>query len=473
MLRERAKVIAWFVFIGDLVLLTLSFFVAYFLRDWGFADSYRRLYPLTDYLWMLLIILPIGACCLYYFGLYRSQRTSPLWRESRNVLIAILITTILLGTCIFALKVQYISRLFVAIFGVSAFLLLSIQRVMMRGLAKFLRTKGWNTRNVLIVGSGKRARELAQTVLDHKEWGLKLLGMVAERGNGHLQKVGSFPVIGSTDRIADILNSHIVDEVLFAVSRKKLEEFEEIFLVCEERGIRARVAINFFPHMIAKVCLEEIDGIPLLTFSTTPHNEFVLALKRGFDIFVSSAALILFSPFLLPIALAIKATSPGPVFFKQTRVSLNGRHFTLFKFRSMVANAEEKKQEILHLNQMVGPVFKMKDDPRVTRVGRILRKTSLDEFPQFWNVLKGDMSIIGPRPPLPEEVEKYQPWQRRRLSMRPGLTCLWQIKGRNTIRDFEQWINLDLQYIDTWSLGLDLKIFLKTIPTILLARGAR
>jgi exopolysaccharide biosynthesis polyprenyl glycosylphosphotransferase len=225
--------------------------------------------------------------------------------------------------------------------------------------------------------------------------------------------------------------------------------------------------------MIAKVCLEEIEGIPLLTFSTVPHNEFVLALKRVFDILVSSAAIILFVPFFLPISLAIKATSPGPVFFHQTRVSLNGRHFTLYKFRSMVANAEEKKQELLHLNQMEGPVFKMENDPRVTWVGQFLRKTSLDEFPQFWNVLKGDMSIIGPRPPLPEEVEQYQPWQRRRLSMRPGLTCLWQIKGRNTIRDFEQWINLDLQYIDTWSLGLDLKIFLKTIPTILLARGAK
>ncbi len=473
MLRQRAKMIAWFVFVGDLVLLTASFFLAYFLRDWGFAETYPRLYPLTSYIWMLLVILPVGTCCLYYFGLYKSQRTNPIWRESGNILVAILLTTLLLGTFIFALKVQYISRLFVGIFGVSAFLLLSIQRLAMRGLAKILRRKGWNTRNVLIVGSGKRARELANTVTDHKEWGLKLIGMVAERGNGHLRKVGGYTVIGCTDTIAEILNSHIVDEVIFAVSRKKLDEFEEIFLLCEERGIRARVAINFFPHMIAKICLEEFDGIPLLTFNAVPHDEFVLALKRGFDIFVSSAAIIFFAPFFLPISLAIKATSPGPVFFKQTRVSLNGRHFILYKFRSMVENAEEKKQELLHLNQMEGPVFKIEDDPRVTRVGRFLRKTSLDEFPQFWNVLMGDMSIIGPRPPLPEEVEKYLPWQRRRLSMRPGLTCLWQIRGRNTIRDFEQWINLDLQYIDTWSLGLDLKIFLKTIPTILLARGAK
>ena len=422
---------------------------------------------------MLLIILPIGSYCLYSFGLYGSQRTSSLWSESRKIIMAMLITTLLLGTVIFALKVQYVSRLFVAIFGVSAFLLLSNQRVVMRGLAKILRRKGWNTRNVLIVGSGKRAKEMAKIVVDHKEWGLKLLGLVAERGNGHLEKVGGYRIIGCTDTIGEILNTQIVDEVLFAISRKKLDEFEEIFLLCEERGIRARVAINFFPHMIAKVCLEEIDGIPLLTFNAVPHDEFVLTLKRGFDILVSSAALVFFAPFFLPISLAIKATSPGPVFFKQTRVSLNGRHFTLYKFRSMVANAEEKKQELLHLNQMEGPVFKIEDDPRVTRVGRFLRKTSLDEFPQFWNVLKGDMSIIGPRPPLPEEVEKYLPWQRRRLSMRPGLTCLWQIKGRNTIRDFEQWINLDLQYIDSWSLGLDLKIFLKTIPSILLARGAK
>src|ERR1043166_2595223 len=206
---------------------------------------------------------------------------------------------------------------------------------------------------------------------------------------------------------------------------------KQIFLLCEELGIRARVAMNFFQNRLARLEVEELEGIPFLTFTTTPSNETQLAAKRLLDVAISMILLGLSAPVVLISALAIKITSPGSVLFKQQRIGLNGRIFTLYKFRTMIADAHERLSEVSHLNEMTGPVFKAKSDPRITAVGRILRKFSLDELPQLWNVLKGDMSLVGPRPPIPEEVASYHRWQRRRLSMEPRLTCLWQISGRN------------------------------------------
>ncbi len=263
----------------------------------------------------------------------------------------------------------------------------------------------------------------------------------------------------------------MVDEIVFAVTRKKLDEMKQIFLLCEELGIRARVAMNFFQNRLARLEVEELEGIPFLTFTTTPSNETQLAAKRLLDVAISLLLLALSVPIIVLAAIAIKITSPGSVLFKQQRMGLNGRIFTLYKFRTMIFDAHERVSEVSHLNEMSGPVFKARSDPRITGVGRILRKFSLDELPQLWNVLKGDMSLVGPRPPIPEEVRSYHRWQRRRLSMKPGLTCLWQVNGRNNI-DFDRWMQLDLQYIDNWSPSLDLKILLRTIPAVLLGRGA-
>jgi exopolysaccharide biosynthesis polyprenyl glycosylphosphotransferase len=313
---------------------------------------------------------------------------------------------------------------------------------------------------------------VADVIFQNKQWGLKLIGFVADNADTKIEQIANAPVLGSVSELPRMLQQHVVDELVFAISRKKLEDLEGVFLLCEEQGIRTRVAVNFFPHMIAKVHLDDFHGIPLLTFSTTPYNESLLMAKRIFDVAIASILLVILFPLFVLIGLLIKLTSEGPIFFRQTRVGLNGRLFTLYKFRSMCLNAEALKGQIEHLNEMEGPVFKVTDDPRSTRFGRFLRKSSLDELPQFYNVLKGDMSIVGPRPPLPEEVEKYERWQRRRLSMKPGLTCLWQISGRNAITDFRKWMELDLRYIDNWSLRLDLKIFLKTILVVLAGRGA-
>ena len=249
-----------------------------------------------------------------------------------------------------------------------------------------------------------------------------------------------------------------------------LAGLEEIFLLCEEEGVKTRVMLSFFPHVTSKVYLEALQDLPLLTFTTTPQNDYLLLVKNGIDLVLACVLLVLAAPLLALIALLVKTTSKGPIVFKQIRCGLGGREFVFYKFRSMVENAEATRSRLQHLNEMSGPVFKIGKDPRCTPVGRFLRKFSLDELPQLINILKGDMSFVGPRPPLPGEVENYQRWQRRRLRMKPGLTCLWQVRGRNEI-DFDEWMKLDLQYIDDWSLLLDVKIALKTIPIVLLGKG--
>jgi exopolysaccharide biosynthesis polyprenyl glycosylphosphotransferase len=264
-----------------------------------------------------------------------------------------------------------------------------------------------------------------------------------------------------------------VDEVILAVDRGELDQLEDVFLFCEEVGVKTRLILDFFPHVLARVELEELDGTPLLTFTTTPGNEVALVVKRTLDVVLSALLGVLALVPLAISALLIKLTSSGPVLFRQTRCGLNGRPFTLLKLRTMVADAESRLAEVAHLNEHDGPVFKAANDPRVTLVGRLFRRFSLDELPQLWNVFKGEMSLVGPRPPLPEELARYQRWHRRRLSMKPGVTGLWQVSGRNEIADFEEWMALDLAYIDNWSLSLDMKILARTVPAVLTGRGAR
>jgi exopolysaccharide biosynthesis polyprenyl glycosylphosphotransferase len=268
-----------------------------------------------------------------------------------------------------------------------------------------------------------------------------------------------------------ILQQHVVDEILFAVGSESLADLEEVFLLCDEEGVRTRVAVDFFPHVNSTVSLDRFGATPLLTFSAAPYDEVRLLFKRATDVVIALAGLVVLAPFMLLVAALVKLTSPGPAIFHQVRCGLNGRRFVFYKFRSMCENAEELKAGVEHLNARDGVVFKIPDDPRLTPVGRYLRKFSIDEWPQLWNVLRGDMSLVGPRPAIPSEVERYQRWQRRRLRMRPGLTCLWAISGRDNV-DFETWMKMDMQYIDNWSLALDWKILLRTIPRVLTGRGA-
>jgi exopolysaccharide biosynthesis polyprenyl glycosylphosphotransferase len=268
-----------------------------------------------------------------------------------------------------------------------------------------------------------------------------------------------------------MLREHVIDEIVFVVDREKLADLEEIFLICDEEGVRTRVVLDFFPHVNSQVSLERFGSTPLLTFSATPDDEIRLLAKRVLDLALALMSLAVLAIPMAMLWLLVRITSKGPVIFRQIRCGLNGRRFVFYKFRSMVANAEELHADLVHLNEKDGPAFKISNDPRLTRLGRYLRRFSIDEWPQFWNIIKGDMSFVGPRPAVPGEVEQYKAWQRRRLRMRPGLTCLWAIRGRDKV-DFETWMKLDLEYIDNWSLWLDLKILLHSIPRVLAGRGA-
>jgi len=250
-----------------------------------------------------------------------------------------------------------------------------------------------------------------------------------------------------------------------------LNKISEAILACEREGVGTAISLDLYNPKIATVRQTNFNGIPLLEFDTFRAKQWQLFVKRTLDILIALIGLIACMPLFAVVALAIKTTSRGPILYRQTRCGLNGRKFTLYKFRSMIVGAEMKRRELEKMNEMNGPVFKIKRDPRITPVGRILRKFSIDELPQLWNVLKGDMSIVGPRPPLPVEVEIYEVWQRRRLSLKPGLTCIWQVSGRNKV-DFDRWMAMDLEYIDHWSLWLDFKIMFKTLFVVLFGYGA-
>lgn len=361
-----------------------------------------------------------------------------------------------------------LSRFFVAIFGIYAWILLCLFRINAARVIGAVRKKFGTAHYVMVVGSGPSARQLGQALEESKDYGVRLLGFLDdEAGRVQLkQSYERYPL----SHLADLLRQHVIDEIIFAVDSTRLSEMEDLFLRCDEEGVRTRVVVDFFPHVNSQVYLDRLGAKPLLTFSAAPHDEIRLLLKRATDLVIAAAALILLLPFMIVIALLIRLTSPGPAIFRQVRCGLNGRRFTFYKFRSMCNNAEELKASLMHLNRK-STAFKIPNDPRLTGVGRFLRKFSIDEWPQLWNVLKGEMSLVGPRPAVPEEVEMYQTWQRRRLRMRPGLTCLWAVSGRDHL-DFETWMKMDMQYIDNWSLELDLKILLRTIPRVITGWGA-
>ena len=324
---------------------------------------------------------------------------------------------------------------------------------------------------VMLVGTGDRAIHIAETLERSAPYGVRLRGFFHESiGSPEKIALRSEYTVYPLSQMQCILRQDVVDEIIFAVDSKSLTELEEVFLRCDQEGIRTRVAVDFFPHVNSTLSLDRLDTTPLLTFSATPNDEIRLLEKRLLDITIAAVGLLVLMPCMVMVAVLIRWTSPGPVLFRQVRCGLNGRRFLLYKFRSMCENAEELKPSIAHLTTRE-TAFKVPDDPRVTPIGRFLRKFSIDEWPQLWNVLRGDMSLVGPRPAIPSEVEQYQRWQRRRLRMRPGLTCLWALSGRDNL-DFESWMKLDMQYIDDWSLALDWKILLRTIPRTLLGQDA-
>jgi len=333
--------------------------------------------------------------------------------------------------------------------------------------------KSWKAgfeKQALILGTGKQARKIADTILDSPEMETLLIGFLDYNKQG-LYRYRDVPLLGHPDSLAKIVATCQIDALVIAVEPQDLGRTREVFDIAEKMGVTVCLMPEVFNPSLARVRPSYLKGIPTLLYRAVPDCPVRMFMKSIMDRLGALAGLILSAPIMALAALAIKLDSKGPVFFRQTRSGLNGKPFKMLKFRTMVANAESQKEKLQSQNEMSGPVFKMKRDPRITKVGRILRKYSIDEFPQFINVLKGEMSIVGPRPPLPKEVAKYEPWQHRKLSVKPGVTCLWQVSGRNNI-DFEDWMKLDLEYIDRWSLWEDTKIIARTIPAVMKTDGA-
>lgn len=483
MLKEQARALATGVFLLDLSLISGAFFLAHWLRTAVLPKLFPEsvppaFYPLEAYLPLLPLVLVIWGMLLLVTGRYRSHRTVPLGDEARSVIKVCLGGMALLALTLFSFRLDrvvlendQISRLWIALVGALTCVLLLSEKIALRTVSRWVRSKGYNYRTLLIVGTHSGAIALADSIREHRYWGYRILGLIAHPDADTTNVPERYKVLGTIDGIMPIVHDEAVDDVLFCVARRDLNRLEDLFLALSEQGICTRFALNLFPHARVPARLEDLDGTPVLSFSTVAEGWLPLAAKRVTDVVIAAMMLALALPIVLSIGLAIKLTSGGRVVYRQTRCGLNGRRFTLYKFRTMVEDAEERKRDLMHLNEMDGPVFKVREDPRVTKLGRILRRFSLDELPQLWNVVRGDMSLVGPRPPIPEEVAQYQRWQRRRLSMKPGLTCLWQISGRNHV-DFDRWIELDLEYIDSWSPWLDFKILAKTVPAVLSGRGA-
>jgi exopolysaccharide biosynthesis polyprenyl glycosylphosphotransferase len=448
-----------------------------------FAYGFRRWLPLSNEFYLqaevktLLLSFSVIAWVAagYWLNVYSrldAPRIRAILRDSGKQVsygALALFVYIVLG-----LRLDYqISRPFLATFIFMSWFLIAGFRIAARNLVPALSREFGLKRYVLIVGLGERAERLGRTLEDYHQDGIRIVGFLAPPNSGlapeSLQLERKYPVL-PLENLRTMMAQRVIDEIHFAVESDQLPSLEEVFLWCDEEGVCSRLAVDFFPHVNSELALERLGNTPLLTFTAAPDDEVLLLVKRSLDIALSAIATVLLSPVILLAAVAIRFTSKGPVIFRQTRCGLNGRTFTCYKFRSMVADAEGRLHEVAHLNPKE-IVTKIPNDPRLTGVGKWLRKFSIDELPQLFNVLKGDMSLVGPRPAIPGEVAQYQRWQRRRLRMRPGLTCLWAVRGRDKI-DFESWMRLDLQYIDTWSLGLDARIILMTIPQVLSGRAS-
>lgn len=490
MLKENWRTIARLERTGDFFIIIISFFLAYYSRaslifwneqyDLGVEFTGSRLAPIKDYFIVLVVALVGYSILLNMLRAYSSMRMRSSLELVKISLVSSIVVFGSLATIIFLLKLE-LSRSFLGLFCVLVTLFLAAERMIVLEFLRYWRKRGKNFRNVLIAGVGEQAIKLADEILTRPELGIRIRGFVDLSQETCDDSHDEFKsrltrwcgrVIPRVSGLQKAVKDYAIDEVIFTDITSVMPEVERSLFVCAEQGVRTTVAANLFSIGMVRSQMSYFGSTPLIHFETPPGDRWELTLKRFLDVFISGGLLILLSPLLIVLALLIKITSRGPVFFVQRRVGQNGRLFDLYKFRSMVEDAELLLDGLKSKNEMQGPVFKIKKDPRVTSLGYILRKYSLDELPQLWNVFIGDMSLVGPRPPVPGEVSLYEPRERRRLSMRPGLTCTWQVSGRQQIHDFDSWVKMDLEYIDNWSLGGDLWLMIRTIPAVLSGSGA-
>jgi len=400
--------------------------------------------------------------------LYGSQRRRNIAQVMGRLLLAGAISTVLVTISVAAVSAPVAWGFPLAV-GAGQFVVLASMRLVGMLVMRFFRRRGHNIRHVLIVGSGTRARHVLQVMQRHAEWGLQVVGFLDDGDTPHDPRIPGDRIFKLID-LPNILKDQVVDEVIVACPRSMLGSIGPVVATCATAGVPMTLLSDLFGDYLPPPRVTRFGSLAALSFAPVHHSRSKLVVKRAMDVVGSALMLLVSAPVIGAAALAIKATSPGPVFFRQIRCGQYGRAFSIYKLRTMTVDAEARRAELVDANEMSGPVFKMRNDPRVTSVGRILRRLSIDELPQAWNVLVGDMSLVGPRPPLPHEVAEYATFDRRRLSMRPGITCLWQVGGRNAL-DFDSWVKLDLEYIDTWSLTNDVKILLRTVPAVFRATG--
>jgi exopolysaccharide biosynthesis polyprenyl glycosylphosphotransferase len=461
----------------DLVLMMVAFGVS------TIAVSSISPTSLTEFLSMRIkignlvifcVLLCVWHLMLSAFGMYTSRRMSRRRDEIIDIFKATTTGTAVILIAAIVFRIRMVRPIFVIVFWFGSTLATTAARLAMRFILRKLRQRGRNLRDMLIVGTNVRAVQFARKIEATPGLGYRVIGFVDDEWQGLCQFHGSgYPLACSFAGIPSFLRETVVDEVVMALPMRSLHSHaSQIAALCEQQGITLRSLPNMFDLKLARSRVEDFGGDSVVTHYTGSPEGWPVLVKRMLDFAASLFLILLLLPVFAIAALLIKLTSRGPVLFVQKRLGLNKRRFSIYKFRTMVPDAERKLSEIQHLNEVSGPVFKITNDPRMTPMGRFLRKTSIDELPQLFNVLKGEMSLVGPRPLPVRDYEGFsQDWQRRRFSVRPGITCLWQVGGRSSVA-FEKWMELDLQYIDKWSLWLDFQILLRTIPAVLRGSGA-
>lgn len=449
--------------VADAFVLLAALYLGYALRHYQIIDFdvLPAIPPLEAFVWLFIVVGLFGPLLLEMQGFYQYTLEKHLSRSLRQIAYAGVWLGLILGGCVVFLKLTIPSRSAFILFLAFAPVGLLIREAVFRHIQLRRLRRGAHGESVILAGDPGRMRDLVEKLSPVQRLEIHIADQI-DLGKAHVQE------------LVDAMHRHNVGRVILAFNVDSAKGMQEAIAACETEGVEAWLAADFVRSSIARPAYDSLGPTPMLVFRRTPDLSWALLVKNVMDRVGACLALLVLLPLFVAIGVIIKLTSPGPVIFKQTRAGRHGKPFTMYKFRSMRSGAEMERDELLELNQMSGPVFKLAHDPRVTRFGNWLRRTSVDEFPQLLNVLLGQMSLVGPRPLPIYEVDNFElTAHRRRLSMKPGLTCLWQISGRNDVRDFGDWVKLDVEYIDNWSLWLDLAILLRTIPVVLLGKGAR
>lgn len=461
----------------DLLLLFLSARGAIVVERLFHAKSWHALDTVSFNFYALIVIFIIWLILIQVFESDLGYRRTHLGDIFKNTVLVSFIGVTTTITLDFLLKTDLFKRSTIAFFGFISFILLLLKRGSMKYFLSTIRQEGFDPKNILIVGSHKRAERIIHEFGEHKEYGLRIRAILDPDSNRVGKTVDRMAVTNDMSNFKEIIREQEIDEVFFAIDLNQVQNIHENFAYLDTIGVNYHMMVNESVHIYADKNLDvepvttSYYGMPMLSFHAVKASYLKLYVKNGTEKLVALILLFFSLPIMILFGILVKLSSKGPILFKQQRVGLHGRKFYQYKLRSMVVDAEELKDKFTHLNEQSGPVFKIKNDPRLTIVGKFMRKYSIDELPQLFNILWGSMTLIGPRPPVPSEVREYKDTHHRRLSMKPGITGLWQVSGRNNIQNFDDWVKLDMEYIDNWSFMLDFKIVLKTVSTVLSGTG--